>query len=167
MTISLCGAGHYSSHPVFSILCHVFSQLVFLHASSPFILSLHLFFCRPLLLLPEASSLSDLAQMWMCSRLKQWPNHFWLLFSRKVSTSFTFRTVRHCCRFRNNFHNNIVHWTGKISVESEMAVGNIGKWRTMVSDSLKVIGYGTKVEEEENKKKNMKKKRRKKKKKEK
>ena len=28
---SLCRAGHYFSHPVFSILCHVFSQSVFLH----------------------------------------------------------------------------------------------------------------------------------------
>ena len=27
--------------------------------------------------------------MWLGSRLKQWPNHFSLLFSRKVSTGFT------------------------------------------------------------------------------
>ena len=33
LTISLCRAGLYFSHPVFSILCHVFSQLVFLHVS--------------------------------------------------------------------------------------------------------------------------------------
>ena len=33
LTISLCRAGHYLSHPVFPILCHVFSQLVFLHVS--------------------------------------------------------------------------------------------------------------------------------------
>ena len=45
-------------------------------------------FCRPLLLLPEMSSRTDFAQMWLCSRLKQWPNHFSLLFSRKVSTGF-------------------------------------------------------------------------------
>ena len=56
---------------------------------SPFTLSLHLFFGRPLLLLPETSSLSDFAQMWLRSRLKQWPNHFRLLFSRNVATGFT------------------------------------------------------------------------------
>ena len=28
------------------------------------------------------------AQMWLCSHLKQWPNHVSLLFSRKVSTGF-------------------------------------------------------------------------------
>ena len=33
LTISLCRAGQYLSHPVFSVLCHVFSQLVFLHVS--------------------------------------------------------------------------------------------------------------------------------------
>ena len=33
LTISLYRAGQYFSHPVFSILCHVFSQLVFLHVS--------------------------------------------------------------------------------------------------------------------------------------
>ena len=54
-----------------------------------FHVSLHLFFGQPLLLLPETSSLSDFAQMWLCSRLKQWPNHFSLLLSRKVSTGFT------------------------------------------------------------------------------
>ena len=52
-------------------------------------LSLHLFYGQPLFLLPENSSLSDLAHMWLRSRLKQWPNHFSLLFSRKVSTGFT------------------------------------------------------------------------------
>ena len=52
-------------------------------------LSLHLFLGRPRLLLPETSSLRDFAQMWLVSRLKQWPNHFSLLFSRKVSTGFT------------------------------------------------------------------------------
>ena len=52
-------------------------------------LSLHLFLRRPRLLLPDTSSLSDFAQMWLGSRLKQWPNHFSLLFSRKVSTGFT------------------------------------------------------------------------------
>ena len=56
---------------------------------SPLMLSLHLFFGRPLVLLLETSSLSDFAQMWVGSRLKQWPNHFSLLFSRKVSTGFT------------------------------------------------------------------------------
>ena len=56
---------------------------------SPFTLSIHLFFGRPLLLLPETSSLSDFAQMWLRSRLKQWPNHFSLLFSRNAATGFT------------------------------------------------------------------------------
>ena len=56
---------------------------------SPCMLSLHLFLGRPRLLLPETSSLSDFAQMWLGSRLKQWPNHFSLLLSRKVSTGFT------------------------------------------------------------------------------
>ena len=56
---------------------------------SPCTLSLHLFLCAPRLLLPDTSSLSDFAQMWLGSRLKQWPNHFSLLFSRKVSTGFT------------------------------------------------------------------------------
>ena len=51
---------------------------------SPCMLSLHHF-----LGLPDTSSLSDFAQMWLGSRLKQWPNHFSLLFSRKVSTGFT------------------------------------------------------------------------------
>ena len=52
-------------------------------------LSLHLFLGRPLFLLPETYSRSDFAQMWLGSRLKQWPNNFSLLFSRKVSTGFT------------------------------------------------------------------------------
>ena len=53
---------------------------------SSFTLSLHLFFGRPLLLfVPETSSLSDFAHMWLGSHLKQWPNHFSILFSRKVS----------------------------------------------------------------------------------
>ena len=56
---------------------------------SPFTLSLHLFFSQPPLLLPETSSLSDSAQMWLRSRLKQWPTHFSLLFSRNVSKGFT------------------------------------------------------------------------------
>ena len=50
------------------------------------ILSLHPFLGRPLFLLPETSSLSDFSQMWLCSCLKQWPNHFSLLFSRNVPT---------------------------------------------------------------------------------
>ena len=53
---------------------------------SSFMLSLHLFFGRPLLLLPETSSRNDFAQMWLGSRLKQWPIS--LLFSRKVTTCF-------------------------------------------------------------------------------
>ena len=66
-------------------------QLALLHVSRYVVrfLSLRLFFCRPRLLLPETCSLSDFAHMWLCSRLKQWPNHFIVLFSRKVSTGFT------------------------------------------------------------------------------
>ena len=52
-------------------------------------LSLHLFFGRPRLLLPATSSFSDFAQMCLLSRLKQWPNHFSILFSRNVATGFT------------------------------------------------------------------------------
>ena len=82
-TISLYRAVQYLSHPVFSVLCHVFM--------SPCMLCLHLFLGRPLfsVLLPENSNRSDFAQMWLGSRLTQWPNHFSLLFSRKVSTGFT------------------------------------------------------------------------------
>ena len=53
-------------------------------------LSLHLFFGRLLLLLPDISSRNDFAQMWLGSRLNQWRNHFSLLFSRKVSTGFMY-----------------------------------------------------------------------------
>ena len=53
---------------------------------SPCMLSLHLCFGRPLLRVPETSSLNNFAQMWFkrC-RLKRWPNHFHDLFSWKVS----------------------------------------------------------------------------------
>ena len=50
---------------------------------SPFMLFLHLCFGRPLLRLPETSSISDFAQMWLGSRLKQWLNHFSLQFPWK------------------------------------------------------------------------------------
>ena len=66
---------------------------------SPFTLSLHLFLGRPRLLLPETSSLRDFAQMWLRSRLKQWPNHFSLLFSRNVSTGFTYMLPSWCLHF--------------------------------------------------------------------
>ena len=33
LTISLYRAGQYFSHPVFSVLCHVFRQLLFIHVS--------------------------------------------------------------------------------------------------------------------------------------
>ena len=53
---------------------------------SPCMLSLHLCFGRPLLRVPETSSLNDFAQMWFkCCHLKRWPNHFHDLFSWKVS----------------------------------------------------------------------------------
>ena len=87
MTISLCRAGQYLSHPVFSILCHVFNQLVFLHVS------LHVvppsLFRSTSAPSPKTSSPSEFEQMWLRSRLKQCPNHFSLLFSRKGSTGFT------------------------------------------------------------------------------
>ena len=68
----------------------VMSSVSWYFFMSPFTLSLHLFSGRPLLLLPETSSISDLhILMWLCSRLKQWPNHFSLLFSRYVWTYFT------------------------------------------------------------------------------
>ena len=57
---------------------------------SPFTLSLHLFFGRPRLLLPKTSRLSDFTQMRLGSRLRQWPNHFSLVFQGSVnSTGFT------------------------------------------------------------------------------
>ena len=56
---------------------------------SPLTLCLHLFFGRPRLRLPETSSFSDFAQMCLLFRLKQWPYHFSLLFSRNVATGFT------------------------------------------------------------------------------
>ena len=89
VTISLCMACHYFRHPVFSMLCHVFSQLVCLDMAL-FMLSLRLFFGRSLLPLTDTSSLNDFAHiMWLCSRIKQWPIHFSLLFSRKEQTCFT------------------------------------------------------------------------------
>ena len=79
LPISLCRAGHYFSHPVISILCHVFSQLVFLHV--------FLYVVNPSLIWSASapsprnvSRLSDFAHMWLCSRLKQWSNHFSLVF---------------------------------------------------------------------------------------
>ena len=88
LTISLRRAGQYFSHAVFSILCHVFGQLVFLHVS---------LYVAPSSLFRSASAssprnphLSDFAQMWLRFRLKQWPNHFSLLFYRNVSTGFTY-----------------------------------------------------------------------------
>ena len=48
-----------------------------------FTLSLHLFFGRLLLLVPEISSLSDFAEMWVCSR--KWPNHFSLVFQESFN----------------------------------------------------------------------------------
>ena len=50
-------------------------QSVGISSKSPFMLSLHLFFDRPLLLLPETSSLSDFAQMCFGSRLKLGLHH--------------------------------------------------------------------------------------------
>ena len=76
---------------------------------SPFTLSLHLFFGRPRLLLPETSSLSDFAQMWLRSRLMQWPNHVSLLFSRKVGTGFT------CASF---LMSSFLMWSNLVSVSS-------------------------------------------------
>ena len=60
---------------------------------SSYMLSLHPFFGRPLLLLPEISSLSDFVQMWLGFRLKYSvvakPQINSILFTRKVSTGFT------------------------------------------------------------------------------
>ena len=46
--------------------------------------------CCPSISFPETSGLRDFAHLG--SRLKHWPNHFSLLFSRKVSTGFTCTT---------------------------------------------------------------------------
>ena len=88
LTISLCRAGQYFSHPVFSVLCQFFSQSVFLHVFLyvvPPSLSVDLCsFSQKLLVV----TISHRIMMWLGSRLKQWPNHFSLLISRKVSTGF-------------------------------------------------------------------------------
>ena len=84
-----CRAGHYLIIQYVRFCAMSSVEWVGIFHVSHYILSLHLFFGRPLLLLPETSSLSDFAHIWLCSRLKQWPNHFSLLFSRKVSTGFT------------------------------------------------------------------------------
>ena len=77
--ISLCFLSQYFRSCAMSSVSRYFFM-------SPCMLSLHLFYGRPLLLLPETSSRSDFAQLWLGSRLKQWPNHFSILFSRKAST---------------------------------------------------------------------------------
>ena len=89
LTISLCRAGQYFSHPVVSILCHVFSS---------FGMSSCLPVCCPSLSFavgpcsfsqkPIVFAISH-RKMWLRSRLMQWPYHFRILFSRKVSTCVT------------------------------------------------------------------------------
>ena len=51
-------------------------------------LSLHLFFGRPLLLLPETYSFSDFAHMWVCSRIMQWPNPFIGVFRESLNRCY-------------------------------------------------------------------------------
>ena len=91
LTISLCRAGHYFIIIQYFRSCAMCSVSRYFFMSF-FMLSLHLFFGRPLLLVPETSSLGDFAQTWLGSCLKQLPKP--LLFSRKVSTGFT------CASFR-------------------------------------------------------------------
>ena len=83
----------------------------------PFMLSLHLFLGRPLFLLPETSSRSDFAQMWLGSRLKQWPDHFSLLFSRKVSTGFTWASFMSSFLMWSNLVFPLAHLNILISAE--------------------------------------------------
>ena len=86
LTISLCRAGHYFDIQYFRSCA--MSSVSWYFFMSPCMLSQYLFSGRPLLFLPENYSLSDFAQMCLCSRLKQWPNHFSVLFSPKFSTGF-------------------------------------------------------------------------------
>ena len=79
-----------ADRPLFLVIqyvrsCSICSRCFFM---SSFMLSLQLFFGRPLLLLPESSSLMNFVQMWLCSRLKHWLNPFSQLLSSKVSTGF-------------------------------------------------------------------------------
>ena len=95
---------------MFSVSWHFFM--------SPCMLSFHLFFGRPRLLLPETSSLSDFAQMLLLSRLKQWPNHFSLLFSRNVATGFTCASFRMSSfRMWSNLVFPLAHLNNLISAE--------------------------------------------------
>ena len=57
LIIPLCGAGHYIGHPVFSVLCHVFCQLIFLRVFR------NVFVGGPRLHLPETPGHNDFAQM--------------------------------------------------------------------------------------------------------
>ena len=71
MTISLCMAGHYFSHPD-STSDHVpCLQSVGISLCLPLCCPCISFFYRPLLLVPETSRLSDFAQMWLGFRLKR------------------------------------------------------------------------------------------------
>ena len=83
MTISMCWVVHYFNHPVFSISCHVFSQLVFRHVFFLYVVPPSVF-DPSILILQEMSNLSNFAQMWLCSRVKHCPTHFSLLISMKV-----------------------------------------------------------------------------------
>ena len=65
-------------------------------------LSLHLFFGRPLLLLPETSSHNDFAHAWLGSRLKQWPTNFSLSFFGKSFNMF------YVCLFSDVFISDVV-----------------------------------------------------------
>ena len=88
LTISLCRAGHYCSNPVFSILCHVFSQSVFLHV--------FLYVIPPSLFSADLCSFSQkllvLAVSQRCGCVlasSSGQTTLVFLFSRKVSTGFT------------------------------------------------------------------------------
>ena len=92
LTISLCGAGHYLSHPVFPILCHVFSQ--------PCLQSVGIASCLPLCCLSSSFSvdfcsfshkLLVLVTYHRCGLILasgSSQTHFSLLFSSKYSTGF-------------------------------------------------------------------------------
>ena len=87
LTISLCMAGNYLRHPVFPILCHVFSQLVFLHVS--------LYVFPPSLFRPTSAPSPQNVQVLAISHRCGWvlasssDQNAFELISMNVSTGFT------------------------------------------------------------------------------
>ena len=115
LTISLNRAGQYFCHPVFSVLCHVFSQLVFLHVS------LQVFppsLSRSVSLPPPRHLQSQRFCTDVARSLEQWSNHFSLLFSRKVSRGFTWASfLMSSFRMWSNLVFHLAHLNSLTSAE--------------------------------------------------